>query len=391
MTNLLGQLPALTEPDAAPSEPSAAHTTREIAQQPALWRDIALQTLRAGSDVNAFLRPLLARPDLRVVLTGAGTSAFAGEVLAPVLSSQLDRRVEAIATTDVVASPRENFPTDVPTLLVSFARSGDSPESVAATEVAELYLTEVHHLVVTCNAAGLLARRHHDANRSHVLLLPEAANDQGFAMTSSFTGMTLAILLAFSDPQDADMVEPLAHAAEHFLANREADVSKLAARDDERIVYLGSGALKGLARESALKVLELTAGGVAAFSDTPMGFRHGPKSVLNDRTLVVVYLSNDPHTRLYDLDLLAELRATQGDDNVIGITAAKGDTPGDEHIWELPGLGHLNDAALALPAAVFAQLFALQASLRGGHTPDNPFPAGQVNRVVQGVTLHLPN
>jgi tagatose-6-phosphate ketose/aldose isomerase len=203
--------------------------------------------------------------------------------------------------------------------------------------------------------------------------------------------MTLATLLAFSDPQDTDMVELLAQAAEDLLAGREADVRKLAARDHERIVYLGSGALKGLARESALKVLELTAGGVAAFSDTPLGFRHGPKAILNDRTLVVVYLSNDPHTRLYDLDLLAELRATQGDDNVLAITAAKGDTPGDDNIWELPGLGHLNDAALALPAAVFAQQFGLHASLRGGHTPDNPFPAGQVNRVVQGVTLHLPH
>ena len=328
---------------------------------------------------------------MRLVLTGAGTSAFAGQVLAPVLSRQLARRVEAIPTTDIVASPRENFPADVPTLLVSFARSGDSPESVAATEIAELRLTEVHHLVVTCNADGLLARRHTGANRSQVLLVPPASNDQGFAMTSSFTGMTLTTLLAFSGPQDPDMVEPLARAAEQMLAGREADVRELAARDYERIVYLGSGALKGLARESALKVLELTAGGVGAFSDTPLGFRHGPKAVLNDRTLVVVYLSNDAHTRLYDLDLLAELRTMQGDRNVLAITAAIGDTPIDDTIWELPGLGHLNDAAFALPAVLFAQLFALHASLRGGHTPDNPFPAGEVNRVVQGVMLHLPN
>jgi tagatose-6-phosphate ketose/aldose isomerase len=389
MTNVPGPSDALQEPRADLPEPGAEHTTREIAQQPALWREVARQAVRAGTDVDAFLRPLLARPDLRLVLTGAGTSAFAGQVLAPVLSSRLARRVEAIATTDIVASPRDSFPADVPTLLVSFARSGDSPESVAATEIAELYLTEVHHLVVTCNAGGLLARRHQGARGSHVLLLPPAANDQGFAMTSSFTGMTLATLLAFSGPQDADMVELLAQAAEHLLAARDSDVRKLAARDFERVVYLGSGALRGLARESALKVLELTAGGIAAFSDTPMGFRHGPKAVLNDRTLVVVYLSNDPHTRLYDLDLLAELRATQGDENVLGITAATGDTPGDDNIWELPGLGHLSDAALALPAVLFAQLFGLQASLRGGRTPDNPFPAGEVNRVVQGVTLHL--
>ncbi len=76
----------------------------------------------------------------------------------------------------------------------------------------------------------------------------------------------------------------------------------------KRIVYLGSGGLQGAARESALKVLELTAGKLAAFYDSPTGFRHGPKSLVDNETLVVVFVSSHPYTRQYDLDLLAELR-----------------------------------------------------------------------------------
>ncbi len=75
----------------------------------------------------------------------------------------------------------------------------------------------------------------------------------------------------------------------------------------QRVVYLGSGALKGLAREAALKMLELTDGRVIAAADSPLGFRHGPKTILNGQSLVVVFLCNDPHARRYDLDLIAEL------------------------------------------------------------------------------------
>ena len=154
------------------------------------------------------------------------------------------------------------------------------------------------------------------------------------------------------------------------------------------MVYLGSGSMKGLARESALKVLELTAGRVVAMGDSPLAFRHGPKSVLDDTTLVVMYLSNDPHTRAYDLDLLRELRQSQGDDNVLAVSADQGDDADGDASWQLPDAAQLGDTALAIPAVLCAQLLALHSSLALGLTADNPFPSGEVNRVVQGVRIH---
>jgi tagatose-6-phosphate ketose/aldose isomerase len=169
------------------------------------------------------------------------------------------------------------------------------------------------------------------------------------------------------------------------LTAQSSAAQALAQRGYERVVYLGSGPLTGLARESALKLLELTAGGVIAYSNSALGFRHGPKAVLDNRTLALVYLSNDPYTRQYDLDIAAELRAALDPESVVVISAGGA---GDGEPWHIEGLGDVDDVALALPFVVCAQLLGLHFSLALGRTPDNPFPSGTVNRVVQGVTIH---
>ncbi|MEW1957869.1 SIS domain-containing protein [Kineococcus sp. NPDC059986] len=349
----------------------AVHTATEVAQQPALWREVA-DLVAADDAARAWLAPLLARDDVRVVLTGAGTSAFVGLVLAPALTRLLGRPVEALATTDLVADPRGALLTDRPTLLVSFARSGDSPESVAATQVADAAVAEVHHLVVTCNAGGRLATAHTGRARSHVVTLPPATNDRGFAMTSSFTSMLLAARLLLA-PAASVPVPALAEAAEAALRTAD-DLAAVAARGHDRVVLLGSGPLEGLAREASLKLLELTAGAVVGLHDTSLGFRHGPKSFLRPGTLAVVFRSGDPYTQRYDDDIVAELRAALGERDVLVVD---------------PGLPDgVPDDLRALPAAVTAQLLALRFALAGPGTPDDPFPDGEVNRVVQGVTVH---
>jgi tagatose-6-phosphate ketose/aldose isomerase len=363
-------------------------TAREITQQPDIWREAERMVASRQDYIDAFLGPLMDRPDLRIILTGAGTSAFAGEILAPALSRRMGRRVDAVATTDVVSNPREYFTDDGPTLLVSFARSGNSPESVAATELADRLLSECHHLVLTCDRGGRLYERHAQADGSVVLLMPEAANDQGFAMTSSFTAMTLAAWLVLGGVADAEeLVGRLATAAEKMLTTREEDIRRLASSGYERVVFLGSGPLKGLAHESSLKLLELTAGEIVTYFESPLGFRHGPKSILDDRTLAILYVSGDQHTRKYDLDLLSELKSSMPSGNVIAVsrTDTGADDPG---LWLVEGVDGVDDAALALPFVVVAQLLGLCFSLELGYTPDNPFPNREVNRVVQGVSIH---
>ncbi|MDQ1513295.1 MAG: D-galactosamine 6-phosphate deaminase/isomerase [Microbacteriaceae bacterium] len=372
-----------TTPDGRPLIPGAEATIREISQQPEVWRETAAIVERQRLDIDGFLAPLLARDDLRIVLTGAGTSAFAGGVAAPALARLLGRRFDAVATTDIVSNPRDQFAEDVPTLLVSFARSGNSPESVAATRLADEVLTEVRHLVITCDPAGRLCREHQDRTESLVVLMTARSNDEGFAMTSSFTSMLLATLLIFGGENPA-AVEALATAGRSVLTEHWDRLERLALEDYERIVYLGSGPLAALAREAALKLLELTAGAVVSYHDSPLGFRHGPKAVLDENTLVVTFVSSDPYTRNYDLDMLGELRALSPE-RVLAVGTGSLE---EGAAVVLDGIEDLGDAFLAVAYIVVAQILALSFALRAGTTPDNPFPGGTVNRVVKGVEIH---
>ena len=375
-----------TATDVRPT-PGAEATIREINQQPDVWLEASRNIEDQRDSLNAFLNPLLARTDLRIVLTGAGTSAFVGSIAAPALSRLLHRRVDAIATTDIVSNPQVYFAEDVPTLLVSFARSGNSPESSAATQLADEVLTEVSHLVLTCDRSGSLFSEHTDQANSKVVLMPARANDEGFAMTSSFTSMLLSSLLILGGTNDAAVIA-LTAAAAHILEKLQSPIQELATGAYERVVYLGSGPLAGLARESALKLLELTAGEVVSYHDSSLGFRHGPKSVLNDKTLVLVYVSSDPYTRQYDLDMVAELKAAVPASNLVVISSSALSPDLSEQVLLLEGLNGLDDAFLAVAFVLVAQILALSFSLNLGLTPDNPFPGGNVNRVVKGVRIH---
>lgn len=370
-----------------PAGSGGEHTAREIAQQPTVWRQVG-QQMRDDETTRRFLAPLVADRSRRIILTGAGTSAFGGRMVAPLLAGALGRPVEAIATTDIVARPRELLSANDRVLLVSFARSGNSPESVAAAEIAEQVTADCRHLVVTCAEDGQLARRHAGREDSHVVLMPAETNDQGFAMTSSITSMMLAVLGAFAPHFVADAaIEAMARSVEMVLRDRPAPARDLMAQRFERIVYLGSGILQAMAEEAALKILELTGGRTLSYYDSPLGFRHGPKSLLDEKTLVVVFVSSDPYSRLYDLDILAEMRDQLGDERVIAFSSQalpRVDCP----VWQVPAEAGQSDWPLVLPYLVGAQLIAIHASLAAGRTPDNPFPSGEVNRVVQGVTIH---
>jgi tagatose-6-phosphate ketose/aldose isomerase len=271
---------------------------------------------------------------------------------------------------------------------VSFARSGGSPESLAAFELAER-LADVHHLVVTCNPAGGLAQRARTARNALLLLLPEETHDRSFAMTSSFTCMMYAALNALRGLEAArSTLDAVVSATEHALEHEAARMRGLATAGIERVVYLGSHVLHGLARESALKLLELTDGECVAIHETPLGFRHGPKTIVNDRTLVVVFVSNDRCTRRYDLDLVAELGRDSVAARIVAVTAqGMDDLPGVE-IVRIPHLAAAEDIELVFPFVALAQTHAFHASLARGLAPDSPNRAGTVNRVVQGVRIH---
>ncbi|MBT9494309.1 MAG: SIS domain-containing protein [Paucibacter sp.] len=368
-------------------------TAEEIAQQPAVWRELA-RSLDAPQQaaVDAFLGAWLSDGSHRVILTGAGSSAFCGEGVVDEINRNWPAKVRAVPTTSLISHPALYLERDKPTLLVSFARSGNSPESLAAVELLRQLVGAPRFLNITCNADGALFTRNQGAADTLNLLMPARSCDRGFAMTSSFSSMQMAALLAFGrEPWAARLarIEALAAQADALLRDWAAPIAALAQAPFARLVYLGSGPLEALAKESALKVLELTCGRVLAFANTCLGFRHGPKAILNEHTLVIVFPSADAHVRRFDEDLLAELRR----EGVAGRVLQVGLGPtsvADGHMCcdvsaELAAAG---DCWLAPLWLLVAQQYALQRSVALGLTPDNPFPDGTVNRVVQGVTIH---
>ena len=374
-------------------ELGAEITTREIYQQPDVWKEAFEAYQEKREEIAAFLQDIAAKHDyIKVILTGAGTSAYVGDTLVPYFKEVYDERkwnFNAIATTDIVANPQTYLKKEVPTVLVSFARSGNSPESVATVDLAKALVDELYQVTITCAAEGELALQAHGDDRNLLLLQPAASNDAGFAMTSSFTSMMLTALLVF-DPTEfalkAERFEVLSSLARKVLDNV-ADVKELVDLDFNRVIYLGAGPFFGLAHEAQLKILELTAGQVATMYESPVGFRHGPKSLINEDTVVLVFGTTTDYTRKYDLDLVREVA---GDQIARRAVLLSDQAFGLENVKEvvLGCGGGLNDVYRVLPYIVYGQLFALLTSLKVGNRPDTPSPTGTVNRVVQGVIIH---
>ena len=374
---------------------SGLNTAKEIIQQPDTWRESVKNLIKNKIEIKSFIDSFLSKKEFRIILTGAGTSAFAGEVCEPYLTSLLNKRVEAIATTDLVASPKSYFIKDIPTLLVSFARSGNSPESVHAVNLANQLVDDLYQVVITCNENGKLAKNTVNDEKSLLLLMPPQTNDLGFAMTSSFTTMVLNAMAVFNIDNIENFssdVDKLSNSVNDFIENNIEKVTSLSNEDFERIVYLGSSTSKGIARESALKVLELTAGKVNASYDTPLGFRHGPKSVVDDKTVSVIYISNDEYTRKYDLDLAKEMLAHKKNDKVVivGDNIEEDILNKADYVFNVENINYTveNEVLLPLQQIIFGQMLSFLKSVNLGITPDNPCPTGEVNRVVQGVILH---
>ncbi|MEZ2380216.1 SIS domain-containing protein [Enterobacter sp. RCC_40] len=365
-------------------------TEEEIRQQPASWIRSLNNIDNLRGSIDNFLTPLLRKRELRIVLTGAGTSAFIGDIISPWLASHTGKNITAVPTTDLVTNPMDYLSAAHPLLLVSFARSGNSPESVAAVELANQCVPECYHLSITCNEAGSLYQTAVNSDNAYALLMPAETHDRGFAMTSSITTMMASCLAVFApETINSHTFRDVADRCQTILTSL-GDFSQSVFGNDpwKRIVYLGSGGLQGAARESALKVLELTAGKLAAFYDSPTGFRHGPKSLVDRETLVVVFVSSHPYTRQYDLDLLAELRRDRQAMRVVAIAAETDPVvEAGPHIL-LPPARTFIDMEQAFCFLMYAQVFALSQSLRVGNTPDTPSASGTVNRVVQGVVIH---
>lgn len=359
------------------------YTYTEILNQADTWLEVYNLYEKRKNDIENFLKKV--GKDCKVIFTGAGTSEYVGNIALDYLKTHGEFEFESVATTDLVSAPYLHFEKNQKTLLVSFARSGNSPESLAAVKLGKKLVDDFYNLPITCAKEGKLAQALKDDENSYVFLEPEITNDKGFAMTNSFSSMLLATLLIFDTKTQnkKEIVEKISKLGKEIYNNLE-EIENLVNFDFNRVVYLGSGPLGKLTKEARLKILELTAGEVATIWESSMGFRHGPKSFVDENTLVISFVSSNPYTRLYDLDILDEIANDKIAKKIIGISNSKLERD-YELIFEDGGL---DDVYLCPAYIIIGQIIALVTSLRVGNTPDNPSRTHTVNRVVKGVTIH---
>jgi len=370
------------------------YTASEIAQEPKTWAKTLAQIKGLKPELKAFVESVTKQPDFDVILTGAGSSEFVGNAIYSYLNTKLDYKCKSYATTDIVETPANFLSETKPTLLVSFGRSGNSPESMAAINVANIRCKNLKHLIITCNNNGAMSVEGRKDKNAYVIDLTPETHDKAFAMTSSYTNMYLAAFLSLTldefDKNEKAFNEVI-EAAQRFIDKDYKLATDIINNFNyNRLVYLGANGLKGIAQESALKTLELAAGAVATMFDTPMGFRHGPKSIINPETLTIVYLSDDPYQRQYDRDIVNEMSHERTGNKLVAISSY--DDPEIKgmvdyfYSYDLPT--RHDNVFLGLAYLTFGQVLGLYKSLYIGNTPDNPSKSGTVSRVVHGVVIY---
>lgn len=372
---------------------SGEFTKKEIAQQPHIWKKIFELIHSRKIEIEGFLNKFTDK-DTDFILTGAGSSAFIGNAVFGVRLKYQQKPSRVVPNTELITHPEYFLRKNATTVLVSFGRSGDSPESLAAVQTVDNYCEKAFHIIFTCNENGELYLQT-DNTRSFRILLPPETNDVSLAMTSSFTSMMLAFILVSKIEwieQEKKKINELSNCGNSLLHKYETPISEIAKLDFKRAVFLGSGPLIGTAEESHLKLQELTDGQVICAFNSFLGFRHGPRAIVNGDTLLVYLFSDDKNSRNYEFDLVRQINQTKKglaqiavSHQPVKINGVKFDL--DICLENANGF-ELEIEYLCVLEVMFSQILGYYKSLSLGLNPDNPSVSGTISRVVEGVKIY---
>lgn len=369
---------------------NAVYTAMEISGQPELWGNILDKIISENNELQNFIEKVFKKVD-KIILTGAGTSAYIGYSVEGAFQRKQNITTLSIPTTHLVSHPKDYFSASTPTLLVSFARSGNSPESVAALNLANKFCDDCYHLIITCNQQGELAKFKHNKN-TYVFVLPPEADDKSLAMTGSYSGMLLSALL-INDIGNINTLKSTVSILKEYgnkiLMDNLELIKRVSSLPYKRAVFLGSGPQYGTAMESHLKLQELTDGNVICKNDSYLGFRHGPKAVVDENTLMVYYFSNKDEVIRYERDLVSAME--EGKKPMFQMSISEKSIEGisiDEQIVLSNNNTSIDEEYLSVSNILLGQLIGFYKSLDEGLQPDSPSVSGAISRVVKGVNIY---
>jgi D-galactosamine 6-phosphate deaminase/isomerase len=384
-------------PDEEKIDRGLRYTPREIAQQPSLWMSTFQLFRERFAELKDFLQSAGIDQDSRnrptVLLIGAGTSDYIGRSLVHLLRRQWQCDGHALSSTDLLTHLEHELIPGKQYLCVSFSRSGDSPEGVAVLERMLKLRPDIYQLVISCNVSGQMASAIKGKKNTLEFILEDAVNDCSLAMTSSFSSMVVLgqCLACFASTQHyEDILAMLVQAGKGFLGSASECARELASGSYTQACFVGSGPLRAVAQESALKLLEMTAGKIQTMSESALGLRHGPMAALNESTLFVSFLSSDERVRRYETDLLEEIGKKRLVRTRVVVTSGSNLDSGSlaERLLD-PGIGvSIPDEYRPPVDVLFGQLLGLFFSIQSNLKPDCPSPNGAISRVVQNVYVY---
>lgn len=343
------------------------HSLQEISSQPRAWSAALAAVRERGKDIDALFRGR--DPVEEVLVLGCGSSYYLSLSAAHSFQKFLGLPARAVPSSEAIFYPEAVYPRHRRLLVVGVSRSGETTETVVALRRAAA-LSGVRLLSVSCRPDSGFA----DLGGVH-LALPES-DETSVVMTRSFSSMLLALqavaALASGDARRLKVLASLPAAASSVLEAARPVAERLGAdRSLRRFVFLGSGPLYGIASEGMLKIKEMALTDSEAYHS--LEYRHGPKSIADEATLVVGLLSEA--ARDEEVKLLSELGSLGARNLVVGPAVN-----GADNLVPLPGEGL--DEWLRSPLAVIPlQLLACHRALSFGLDPDQPQNLSHVVRL----------
>jgi glutamine---fructose-6-phosphate transaminase (isomerizing) len=271
------------------------HTFTEIQTQADAWQD-ALKTL--VNQQNS-IRQMWERGNYdTVIFTGCGSTYYLALSAANLTQGLLHVPTRGVPASELLLHPDSIYPPNSRPLLVTISRSAATSETVQAARAFRGRYGD-HVLAISC-----YEDRELNVEAGLTLAIP-AGQEQSLAQTRSFASMLvvaegMARLLTGQEVDEKWLLKDgrgLVEQAERF-AEPLADLERF-----DRYFYLGSGSRYGLACEAMLKMKEMSQTYAEAYH--PMEFRHGPKSMVNEKTLVVGLLDEQGYAQ--ERAVLAEM------------------------------------------------------------------------------------
>jgi glucosamine--fructose-6-phosphate aminotransferase (isomerizing) len=342
------------------SSSDGAYTLAEILSQPLCW-NTSLKQLRESGVIEEVAKQFAGADEW--VFVGCGSSFYVAQAAAATMAALSGKRARALPASELLLYPEIAMAGSGRYAPVLISRSGKTSEVLKVAE--GLKTRGIKTLGISCAPGQTL-----EGLVTHAIVLP-TADEQSMVMTRSFSTMLLALqalaAVVAGKPEFVTALPQLVAPAEKLCSSLPARVREfVVGHEFKDYVCLAQGPLFGIASEIALKLTEMSVSYGQVFHT--LEFRHGPKSIVSEDTLIVFLLSESGYQS--ELEVLEEIKKLGGATMVIANHADGRARAAADMLVEI-GADGPELARIAL-FPMTGQLLGMYTGLHKGHDPDRP-------------------